>query len=623
MTGSGTEADPYIIYTVEDLQAVSSDLLAYYELGANIDASNTINWNGGKGFMPIGDSSHPFGGSFHGRNYTISDLYINNPDLLYVGLFAAITYATAVVRNLNLTDVYVEGSISNARVGGLTGRVGNTGWSNLYSIYVTGTVKGRYVGGIVGYAQGLNCYDSYFSGTLVQLTGTSSTGAGGFVGTANSAKFYRCGTAGTLTGPSRSGGFVGDSQYGEFYDCFSHVSVTASVYAGGFVSHVFYQSNFVHCFATGKIIAGTRARGFACSVAVTYTCIFENNYWDKITSGCPEGYYGTNPDVVGYTTAEMKVQSNFELWDFDTVWLIKEDETYPFLRYTGKYILVVAPTEMEAYKIYNITYWYYQVSNVKIEISFNNGATWYLLVSSIAATGVYQWFVSILFAVPECKIKITDVNYPDVYDTSNTFAILPPNPYVDPSYTFPDGTPGIAVVPSLVRNLPMDSMTIKYKYNTDLFRMSDGGISRFSEFYLPVRSAEVAVADYQNPWLTMKVLRYIPLCKAILPMWPFYSPLSTLVSAGDDELSVDDGFEFQDFDKLLLFDQLDGKWEILPISTVSGTTIIVSTVVSNSYPEKLGIAVPIIQGLGSVRGYSEINESGSVEYQFEIEEEFE
>ncbi|GAH55590.1 unnamed protein product [marine sediment metagenome] len=35
MTGSGTELSPYIIYNVNDLQAMENDLMAYYEL-ANI-----------------------------------------------------------------------------------------------------------------------------------------------------------------------------------------------------------------------------------------------------------------------------------------------------------------------------------------------------------------------------------------------------------------------------------------------------------------------------------------------------------------------------------------------------------------------------------------------------------
>ena len=57
MTGSGTLLDPYVIYDVNDLQAMENDLAAYYELGQDIDASATVGWNGGLGFKPIGQSS--------------------------------------------------------------------------------------------------------------------------------------------------------------------------------------------------------------------------------------------------------------------------------------------------------------------------------------------------------------------------------------------------------------------------------------------------------------------------------------------------------------------------------------------------------------------------------------
>jgi hypothetical protein len=40
----------------------------------NIDCSDTINWNAGAGFYPIGDSPY-FSGSLNGHNYNITGLY--------------------------------------------------------------------------------------------------------------------------------------------------------------------------------------------------------------------------------------------------------------------------------------------------------------------------------------------------------------------------------------------------------------------------------------------------------------------------------------------------------------------------------------------------------------------
>jgi len=39
MTGSGTQTNPYVIWDVNDLQAMDNDLTAYYELGQDIDTS--------------------------------------------------------------------------------------------------------------------------------------------------------------------------------------------------------------------------------------------------------------------------------------------------------------------------------------------------------------------------------------------------------------------------------------------------------------------------------------------------------------------------------------------------------------------------------------------------------
>ena len=50
-------------------------------------------------------------------------------------------------------------------------------------------------------------------------------------------------------------------------------------------------------------------------------------YWDTQTSGTTESDGGT-----GKTTAEMMMQSTFETWDFDEIWCMAENETYPHLK---------------------------------------------------------------------------------------------------------------------------------------------------------------------------------------------------------------------------------------------------------------------------------------------------
>ena len=87
--GSGTVSDPYILYTIEEVQAVGENdtsLSCHYRLGRNINATNTENWNDGAGFVPIG----PFFGSFDGDGYHIDNLYIKTSNTERIGLFGFI-----------------------------------------------------------------------------------------------------------------------------------------------------------------------------------------------------------------------------------------------------------------------------------------------------------------------------------------------------------------------------------------------------------------------------------------------------------------------------------------------------------------------------------------------------
>ena len=128
--GDGSESSPYEISSAEELQYLS-DLLAdkddqiseyrkkNYILTADIslnDTSDYANWseNGPEyDWRPIGTEA-TFCGVFDGNGHTISGLYQNkdlqedNADASsdHSGLFADVYCAT--IKNLNLTDVYIE-----------------------------------------------------------------------------------------------------------------------------------------------------------------------------------------------------------------------------------------------------------------------------------------------------------------------------------------------------------------------------------------------------------------------------------------------------------------------------------------------------------------------------------
>ena len=289
-SGSGTVSDPYIITNLDELQEMQLGLSAWYELGNDIDAYDTVNRNAGAGFDPVGDSSHGFTGHLNGNNFTISGLYIYRGSADYVGLFAKIDKGS--VDNLALTDFNITGSgyvgglvghnyygsIENCHSqGGVTGTsqvgglVGYATYGDITNCDSAGSVTGssNYVGGLVGYA---------YSGTIANcgsaggVTGTSQVG--GLVGYAQSGTITNCGSAGGVTGTSQVGGLVGYAQSATITKCGSAGSVTGSSNSvGGLVGYA-YSGTIANCKSTGTVTGTAFVGG---SVGGNYSSI-SNSY---------------------------------------------------------------------------------------------------------------------------------------------------------------------------------------------------------------------------------------------------------------------------------------------------------------------------------------------------------
>ena len=166
LTGEGTEANPYLIMTVEDLILFRNSVNAgetkysapgvHVALGANIDLA-------GENWTPIGnaaydekyqpvDASKVFSGVFDGKGKVISNLnvskYVGGADEeANVGLFA-VTGDGAVIKNLTLTNVKIETDGRN--VGAVAGFAYKATLSN---IVVNGNIQikgGNNVAGVAG-----------------------------------------------------------------------------------------------------------------------------------------------------------------------------------------------------------------------------------------------------------------------------------------------------------------------------------------------------------------------------------------------------------------------------------------------------------------------------------------
>jgi len=224
---------PIEISTVAELQAIENDLLAPYVLVNDIDATDTVNWNSGAGFAPLGNFSTPFEAHFNGNSHAVDGLFISRPSDQYVGLFGALG-TDAVIERFACTAADIEGltDVGIACGWGYYGRIqhcftsGNCAAQGNYVGGIVGRIStnvtfreqslvadcmsvanieqyASYAGGIVGRNDGeiLRCV---FAGTF---SGTSSTERGGLAGAATGdkalalASFWDTDTTGELTSP--------------------------------------------------------------------------------------------------------------------------------------------------------------------------------------------------------------------------------------------------------------------------------------------------------------------------------------------------------------------------------------------------------------------------------------
>jgi hypothetical protein len=139
LAGSGTEADPYQIWTAADFA-----LLSYHTsiLDKNIMLMTDVNL-ASTSLCPIGDLD-VFTGIFDGNGKTIRNLVIKGGD--YVGLFSYISSGVQI-NNLYIEDANVTGkSFVSVIAGKNSGEISSCHAEGV--VYVKGT--GNYIGGLVG-----------------------------------------------------------------------------------------------------------------------------------------------------------------------------------------------------------------------------------------------------------------------------------------------------------------------------------------------------------------------------------------------------------------------------------------------------------------------------------------
>lgn len=198
--GTGLDADnPFVITTCAQLQEMGDDLEAWYVLGNNIDCSDTVNWNEGDGFDPVGDPFTPFTGELEGAGYTITGLTINLPTNPHIGLFGYMG-SGSLVQHFRLNDVSI---IGEEYVGAVAGQILN---GEMQEISITGEVSGEdVVGGAVG-DNGGSVYNMY---SHANISGVPGSGVGGGLVGENHGFTIRSYSTGIVPTGTGKGGIIG------------------------------------------------------------------------------------------------------------------------------------------------------------------------------------------------------------------------------------------------------------------------------------------------------------------------------------------------------------------------------------------------------------------------------
>lgn len=272
--GSGTEADPYLIYTVSDLIAlkdlcnntINATSGKFWKLMNNLDISS-ITANGG--WVPIGKDygSYSFCGNFNGNGKVINGLYINQSSNIRSGIFGNLK--NAVVKNLSVQNASIN---SYQGLGIIAGALYNN--SLVTNCFVQGNVVGSlYCGLLVGYVSDSTVNNCFARGNLSRVSNSSYNTFGLILG-------YNSGNSQSFN------------------------------YA---IGNVYY-------------INGTNPTDKAIGPSNSANNFFDSELSNQLTAPVNNG--------LPKTTAQMKTQSTFTGWDFTNIWQLVSNinDGYPSLR---------------------------------------------------------------------------------------------------------------------------------------------------------------------------------------------------------------------------------------------------------------------------------------------------
>jgi hypothetical protein len=350
----GSIENPYLISSLANLRWLSEewwgwsgympepDVENYHFLQtADIDASDTINWNDGRGFIPIGHGLffggiyNDFVGTYDGNNCAISNLYMTNSRNFNfeIGMFGQAFKANII--NLSLINAIIDGHEDSVKLGLL-----------------------------VAYAYDSTIRNCSVSGTITKqtltTTGSYTTKIGGLIGEVHRANIEYCQSEVIINVPladsvrvGNVGGLIGSMEGSNLRDSFYKGSIMISPIAddlgvGGVVGQVTDHYNHVlDIYAISTVqnvysVLYSEGNEFPCGLAYSVNASnFSNSFWnDELTESMEDFHTIEGNSVVtgniGLPTELLKQAQTFidNGWDFVNIWGIDSNINggYPYLR---------------------------------------------------------------------------------------------------------------------------------------------------------------------------------------------------------------------------------------------------------------------------------------------------
>lgn len=220
--GSGTEEDPYRIYSAEDLQGATNS--GYFLVMNDIDLTSWINENSPtEGWQAIGRNSTA-ATYINGDGHTVKGLWINTTEG-YNGLFS--NYSAGYIKNLNVEVAEGKSVKGGDYTGVLIGRMAN---GQIINCNIKGDVEGTVnVGGVAGYVENASLTNNTYDGSVT--TASENAFAGGVTGFAKNVQTKKNIVTVNISATgnkSNVGGLFGLSEYGTIANCRANVDITAT-----------------------------------------------------------------------------------------------------------------------------------------------------------------------------------------------------------------------------------------------------------------------------------------------------------------------------------------------------------------------------------------------------------